>query len=89
MTVMRVCALLASTLAVLLCVVIIREVTTQVHYELSQMDAREHALRQQIWERELELARLRNPMLIRARLMEVRAAAPDGRAPATERPKKP
>jgi hypothetical protein len=77
-SVTRVCVLLAAMLVTLLSVVMLREETTQIHYRLSQLDAREQSLRQGIWEKELELARLRNPMLIRARLKDLRVpdAAP-------------
>jgi hypothetical protein len=81
MSIMRVCIVLGLTLATLLVVVALREETTQVHYELSRLDSREQALRQELWEKELELARLRNPMLIRARLLELRMPQAGGARP--------
>ena len=72
MTLTRTVVLLSGTLAVMLTVVILRTETTRLHYRLSQLDRQERALQQQLREKELELARLRNPALIRAQALKMR-----------------
>ena len=64
--------LLAMVLVAMMSVVLLRAETTRLHYELSQLDRRERILRQELAEKELELERLRNPALIRAKLAELR-----------------
>lgn len=56
---------LSGGLAVMLVVVVLRTETTRLHYEVSQRERQTEGLHQQLRESELELARLRNPMLIR------------------------
>ena len=63
---------LAMVLLAMMAVVLLRAETTRLHYELSQFDRRAEVLRQELREKELELARLRNPALIRAKLDELR-----------------
>jgi len=63
---------LATILVALMAVVVLRAEVTRLHYELSQLDRRAEALRQEACEKELELARLRSPAIIRARLAELR-----------------
>jgi sensor domain CHASE-containing protein len=63
---------LVVVLVALLAVVVLRAETTRLHYELSQFDRREAVLRLELNEKELELERLRNPALIRAKLAELR-----------------
>jgi len=65
---------LVVVLVALLAVVLLRAETTRLHYELSQFDRRETVLRLELIEKELELERLRNPALIRAKLAELRLA---------------
>jgi uncharacterized membrane protein len=64
--------LLAIILVAMMTVVLLRAETTRRHYELSQLDRRAEVLRQELAEKELELERLRNPALIRAKLAELR-----------------
>jgi hypothetical protein len=64
----RVALILAVGLLVMLGVVMLRTETVRVHYEMSVLDQQAVDLWQQLRARELELARLRNPMLIRARV---------------------
>ena len=61
-------AVLATILMGLLAVVTLRAEATRLHYQLSQLDRRAQVLRQELREKELELARLHNPALIRAKL---------------------
>jgi sensor domain CHASE-containing protein len=63
---------LVVVLVALLAVVVLRAETTRLHYELSQFDRREAVLRLELNEKELELERLRNPALIRAKLAKLR-----------------
>ncbi len=83
MTVLRVSVILAIGLATLLTVAALRERIVRLHYELSRLDAQAQSLRQELWHKELILARLRNPMLIRERLKELRVPTT---GPATEQP---
>jgi hypothetical protein len=64
--------ILATLSAAMLAVVALRAEATRVHYELSQLDRRAAVLRQELREKELELARLRNPARIRAKLAQSR-----------------
>ena len=54
----------------LLTVVALRAETVRLHYEVSQLEHRADACREHLRAAELELARLRNPMLIRQRVRE-------------------
>ena len=67
--------ILALFLAAMMSVVMVRAEITGLHYELSQLDRRTEMLRREIIDMELELERLRNPALIRARLDEWRRDA--------------
>jgi hypothetical protein len=64
--------LLAMVLAAMMTVVLLRAEATRLHYELVQLDRRAGVLRQELAEKELEVERLRNPALIRAKLAELR-----------------
>ena len=64
--------LLAMVLVAMMTIVLLRAETTRLHYGLSQLDRRAGVLRQELAEKELELERLRNPALIRAKLAELR-----------------
>lgn len=72
MSLRRTVVILGVGLATLLTVVILRAETTRLHSELSLLDSRAAVLWQELREDELELARLRNPALIRARVARMR-----------------
>ena len=79
MTLFRMIVILAGALVLLLIVVILRAETTRLHYEISQLERETEQYRQQWRESELELARLRNPMVIRERVRDaVRQFAEEG-----------
>lgn len=63
---------LATAITAMMAIVLLRAETTRLHYQLSQLDRRAAVLRQELREKELELARLRNPAVIRAKLAEFR-----------------
>ena len=73
---------LAATLTAAMTVVILRAETTRLHYQLSQLDQRAAVLQQELREKGLELARLRNPAVMRAKLAELRLqqVSADGRS---------
>lgn len=66
--------MLGIALVAMMTVVLLRAETTRLNYELSQLDRRAEILRLELTEKELELERLRNPAVIRARLAELRLA---------------
>lgn len=68
MTLFRIIVILAAGLVMMLFVVILRAETTRLHYEISQRERQAGEYRQQLREAQLELARLRNPMLIRKKV---------------------
>lgn len=68
----RMAAILGGALAIMLIVVILRAESTRLHHELAGLHQRADLLWQQVSEEELELARMRNPELIRARAAELR-----------------
>ena len=70
MTLFRTIVVLLGGLVLMLCVVILRAETTRLHYEISQCERRADDCRQRLREAELELARLRNPMMIRQKVEE-------------------
>ncbi|MGE0480710.1 MAG: hypothetical protein AB7Q17_09585 [Phycisphaerae bacterium] len=72
MTLTRTVVALALLLVVMVTVVILRAETTRLGHDIAQLDARADTLVDQIREQELELTRLRNPELIRARVGELR-----------------
>ena len=82
--------ILAAILAAMMTIVMLRAETARLHYELSQYDRQARVLRQELREQELELARLRNPALIRGKLAEMRLGIPpaDGDGPARRRNKR-
>jgi hypothetical protein len=63
---------LAMAFTAMMAVVILRAGTTRLHYDVSQLDQQAAVLRQEAREGSLELARLRNPAMIRAKLAELR-----------------
>jgi hypothetical protein len=68
----RLTLVLLSALLVMLSVVVLRSERTRLQFEISQKDRDAEALRLEVRERELELARLSNPGVIRQRLLEMR-----------------
>jgi UDP-N-acetylenolpyruvoylglucosamine reductase len=92
MFVVRLSLVLAGALAALLSIIALRAETTRMNYEQSQLDQRAELLLQEVREKELELARLRNPALIRQRVEEMlmRRAEPEpGRERPAARPNRP
>lgn len=77
MTLGRTAALLTGALAVMLTVVVLRAETTRLHFELVRLERRAATLRQELREKELELARLRNPARIRDRVLRHGGAEED------------
>jgi hypothetical protein len=65
---------LASVLAGMMAVVMVRAQATSLHYRLSRLDRKTAALEQELREKELELARLHNPALIHAKLEALRTS---------------
>jgi sensor domain CHASE-containing protein len=63
---------LAAVITTMMAVVLLRAEATALHYNLSRLDRQAQVLRQELREQELELARLRNPARIRAKLAELR-----------------
>ncbi len=85
MTLFRIIFVLLGGLTLMLGVVILRADTTRLHYLTSQHDAHVQRLREQIQRAELELQRLKNPMLIRHRAGEMRLPPSDPPPPAGPR----
>jgi hypothetical protein len=75
MTLTRMAVLLSGALLVMLAVIILRAESARIHFRVSQLDAQADGFRQQLREQELELQRLRNPALIRARAGELKLPA--------------
>lgn len=86
MSLFRIAIVLGSALAVMMTVVVLRAESTALHFELSQYDTRVDRQHQDLHERELELARLRNPALIRARIADLRLGDVDPAKPKTQTP---
>ena len=72
MPIVRTTAVLGAALVVLMTVVMLRAETTHLNYEVSQLDARAETLLSELHESEIEIARLRNPAMIRGRVAEMR-----------------
>lgn len=97
MTLFRLFVTMLGGLAIVLAVVILRAETTRLHYEVSQREREAEELRLALRECELQLARERNPMVIRQRVAEVlrqlagapaeseRSASPERPGPAPRR----
>ncbi|MFQ5805001.1 MAG: hypothetical protein ACE5I3_00975 [Phycisphaerae bacterium] len=68
----RLMLVLATVLTALMAVVLLRADATRLHYQFSQLGERAEVLQQELREKELELARLRNPAVMRAKLAELR-----------------
>lgn len=81
MTLFRMIVILVGGLLLLLTVVVLRAETTRLHYEISKCERSADELRQQLAEKELELARLRNPTRIRQRVEQAVTQFGDDEAP--------
>ena len=75
----RLTLVLLSALLVMLTVVVLRSERTRLQFEISETDRDAETLRLEVRERELELARLSNPGVIRQRLLEMRIEQSAGR----------
>ncbi len=84
MTLPRMIVILIGGLVLLLAVVILRARTTELHYEISQCERRAAEYRVQLRAAELELARQRSPMLLRARGQRSAREFAEQRASATD-----
>ena len=85
----RMICILAAALATLLVVVVLRAESTRLHSELARLDRKASILWQQIREDEVELARLRNPVRIRQRALELSADRPWTPSAVTQRTRGP
>ncbi|TWT40365.1 hypothetical protein RAS1_40730 [Phycisphaerae bacterium RAS1] len=74
MTLTRTIVILGGALCILLAAVILRAETTRMQYETSLIEQKIDAARQELQQREMELARWRNPAHIRERVQEMRMA---------------
>lgn len=68
MTLRRIVPALAATLVVMTAVVLLRTDAARRNFKLLRLENRERVLLEEVREKELELARLRNPALIRETL---------------------
>lgn len=68
MSLTRIIVLLLGAAAVLLTVVSLRAETTRIHNRIGRIDQETEALALELRQKELELVRLQNPTLIRARM---------------------
>jgi Mg2+/citrate symporter len=73
MTLVRTILVLGLALVIMLAVVLLRAETARLHYDISQREQEARALKQKLRAAEVELARLRNPVLLRARVADVLA----------------
>ena len=71
MTLLRIIVILAGALALMLAVVILRTETARLHYRISRLQDETGRMHEQLRDANLEIARLRNPMLIRQRVHDV------------------
>ncbi|MBI5863793.1 MAG: hypothetical protein HZB38_04660 [Planctomycetes bacterium] len=89
MSIQRLVLVLVSTMAVMLTVVVLRSERTRLQFKASEYDRETDSVLQELRERELELARLSNPLLIRERLSQMRLEEPEKQAekkPAKRKP---
>lgn len=78
----RLVVVLSAATSILLVVVVLRAETTRYSYEISRLERRADMLRLELRQKELELARQRDPAAIRRRLAELRL---DGTAASAEK----
>lgn len=71
MTIPRLVIVLTLSLAAMLGVVVLRGDNTRLHYEMSKLDRRAELLQRELYDRQLELARLKSPSLIWSRATEL------------------
>jgi hypothetical protein len=71
-SIVRLVLVLLSGLTVMLAVVVLRSERTRLQFQASEADRQAETLRQEVREREIELARLSNPGVIRQRLTDMR-----------------
>lgn len=76
----RVVLLLVGVLAVMLAAVVLRAETIRLNNRVARLEQQSDALRQELHEKELELARLRNPSAIRERVLDLRLRGVEGGA---------
>ncbi len=81
MSLTRIIVLLTGAAAVLLTVVALRAETTRIHNRIGRIDLETEVLALELRQKELELARLQNPMLIRARVGLLHAPDASERGP--------
>jgi hypothetical protein len=86
MSLTRIIALLLGAAAVLLTVVALRAETTRIHNRIGRVEQETEVLALELRQRELELARLQNPMLIRTRVGLLHAPDANERVPAAQGP---
>lgn len=81
MTIPRLVVVLGLILAAMLAIVVLRADNTRLHYEMSKLDRRAELVQREIYDRQLELARLKSPTLIWARATELqtRGIGPAGK----------
>lgn len=77
MTLTRTIVVLLGLIAVALSTAMLRADATRQQFETSKLDREAEELLSQIHERELELARLRNPASLRQHLADQRIAEPE------------
>jgi len=79
MSIPRLATILLGALLVMLAVVVLRTQTARIEHQTSVLDRQAVRLWQELRSREMELARLRSPVLIRARVAEAEVSgSPDG-----------
>jgi hypothetical protein len=89
MTLWRISFVLAAGLAVLLTVVGLRAEAARLNFEIAALERQADALLLDIRERELELARLSNPMTVRERVLSRREPTAPASGPAGGRQRGP
>ncbi len=90
MSIPRLILVMLSALGVMLTLVILRTETVRFQYKTAKAERECDSLEQDIRERELELARIGNPVALRERLIDLRGvepADPPKAPPAKEKPK--
>ena len=84
MTIARLSFVLLIALVVMLSVVALRAESTRLNYEIAKLERQAEAVTLEIREKELELARLGNPMKIRERVVNLNEV--EGQPAAASRP---
>jgi hypothetical protein len=90
MTFFRMIVLFSASAALMLIVIGLRAEITRLHYRASLVDRECVELRDRLREEELELQRLRNPLVLYQRALELEKKAQESRAAeSAERPMRP